>query len=172
MVFKTVAVVGVRQHFFQIRTGAQTHALLEAGFQVTAIAREASTSTFPKGVEVRKTDLTSVKSLAKAFSGQDVVILTLPHSESDKQTLYIDAAVAAGVKRFIPAEWGFSTRPGRLPEPIATILSNKTRAVDYLIEKTKQHPELTWTGIATGPFLDWVRILPSLGIYLFVLLIT
>ncbi|KAK4244972.1 isoflavone reductase [Corynascus novoguineensis] len=151
MVFKTVAVVGASGNL-----GAPVvQALLEAGFQVTAIARETSTSTFPKGVEVRKTDLTSVKSLAKSFSGQDVVILTLPHSESDKQTLYIDAAVAAGVKRFIPAEWGFNTRPGRLPEPIATIMSSKTRAVDYLIEKTKQHPELTWTGIATGPFLDW-----------------
>ncbi|KAL2167125.1 hypothetical protein VTG60DRAFT_1679 [Thermothelomyces hinnuleus] len=130
-------------------------ALLEAGFQVTAIAREASTSTYPEGVEVRKTDLASVESLTRAFAGQDVVVLTIPHSQSDNQIPYIDAAVAAGVKRFIPAEWGFNTRPGKLSEPVATILESKTRAVDYLIEKAKEHPELTWTGIATGPFLDW-----------------
>jgi hypothetical protein len=64
--------------------------------------------------------------------------------------------MAAGVKHFIPAEWGFNTHPGKLSGAIAMVLGGKTKTVDYLIEQTKLHPALTWTGLAAGPFLDWV----------------
>jgi hypothetical protein len=130
--------------------------LLTAGFKVTAVSRESSTSTFPDGVEVRRADLSSVESLTKAFAGQDVVIVTVPARESGNQNLYIDAAVAAGVKRFIPAEWGYDNRPGKLSGPLAALFSGKTKTLEYLVEQTKLHPSLTWTGLATSTFLDWV----------------
>jgi hypothetical protein len=82
--------------------------------------------------------------------------MTPPTAESGNQVPFIDAAVAAGVKRFIPAEWGHDTRPGKLSGPLADMLSGKTKAGDYLIEKAKAHPDFTWTGISTRMFLDWV----------------
>ncbi|KAK3306204.1 isoflavone reductase [Chaetomium strumarium] len=151
MSFKTIAVVGAAGSVGK----PVVQALVAAGFKVTAVARESSTSTYPDGVEVRKADLKSVEALTKAFAGQDVVIMTPPTTESGNQAPYIDAAVAAGVKRFIPSEWGHNTRPGKLSGPMAEMMSDKTRAVDYLIEKAKQHPGFTWTGIATRMFLDW-----------------
>ncbi|KAK4238785.1 hypothetical protein C8A03DRAFT_33182 [Achaetomium macrosporum] len=151
MPFKTVAVVGAAGSLGR----PIVQALLAAGFKVTAVARESSTSTYPEGVEVRKADLRSVESLTKAFAGQDVVIMTPPNTESGNQILFVDAAVAAGVKRFLPAEWGHNTRPGKLSGPMADMLSDKTKTVDYLIEQAKQHPNFTWTGIATRMFLDW-----------------
>ncbi|KAJ4289912.1 hypothetical protein N0V88_006707 [Collariella sp. IMI 366227] len=151
MTFSTVAVVGASGSL-----GAPiVQALLAAGFKVTAITRETSTSTFPDRVEVRRAKLTSVESLTAAFTGLDVVIITVTTTESDNQTPFADAAIAAGVKRFIPAEWGHNTRPGKLSGPLVQMLAGKTKTTDYLIEKTKVHPELTWTGIATSPFLDW-----------------
>ncbi|KAK4101231.1 NAD(P)-binding protein [Parathielavia hyrcaniae] len=151
MAFKMVAVVGASGSLGK----PIVQALLAAGFKVTAISRETSNSTFPDGVEVRRADLTSVEALTKAFAEQDVVVITVPAQESGNQNQYVDAAVAAGVKRFIPAEWGFNTRPGKLSPGLASVLGGKTKTVDYLLEQTKAHPSLTWTGIATGTFLDW-----------------
>ncbi|KAK4120526.1 isoflavone reductase family protein [Parathielavia appendiculata] len=151
MAFKTVAVVGASGTLGR----PIVQALLAAGFQVTAISRETSNSTFPDGVEVRRADLSSVASLTKAFAGQDVVVITVPAQESGNQNQYIDAAVAAGVKRLIPAEWGFNTRPGKLSADLAVVLGGKTKTVDYLLQQIKLHPSLTWTGIANGTFLDW-----------------
>ncbi|KAL2130351.1 hypothetical protein VTI74DRAFT_6577 [Chaetomium olivicolor] len=151
MTLNTVAVVGASGNL-----GAPVvKALLAADFKVTAITRQNSTSTFPDAVEVRRANLASVESLTKAFAGQDVVIITVANSESGNQIPFIDAAIAAGVKRFIPAEWGHNTRPGKLSGPLADMLGGKTKTTDYLIEKVKLHPGLTWTGIATSPFFDW-----------------
>ncbi|KAK0725131.1 hypothetical protein B0H67DRAFT_482519 [Lasiosphaeris hirsuta] len=151
MAIKTVAVIGASGNI-----GAPiVAALLEAGFKVAAITRESSTSTFPDGVEVRKTDLESIESLTKSFAGQDAVISTIASASIGKQNIFADAAIAAGVKRYIPSEFGHSTRPGKLHGPAASLLSAKTKGVDYLIEQAETHPELTWTGISTGPFFDW-----------------
>lgn len=69
------------------------------------------------------------------------------------QQAIIDAAVAAGVKRFIPSEFGTDTR--RVPgTPIGKILAGKVAIVDYL--KTKESETFSWTALATGMFFDWV----------------
>ncbi|KAK3348967.1 isoflavone reductase [Lasiosphaeria hispida] len=151
MAIKTVAVIGASGNI-----GAPiVKSLLEAGFKVTAITRESSTSTFPEGVEVRKTDLASIESVTKAFAGQDAVISTIASAEIGNQNIFADAAIAAGVKRYIPSEFGHNSRPGKLQGPAAALLAGKTKAVDYLIEQAKTHPEFTWTGVSTSPFFDW-----------------
>lgn len=157
MAYKTVAVVGASGTLGK----PLVQGLLDAGFKVTAVTRESSNAVFPDGIEVRRADQTSVGSLTKAFAGQDVVVMAIATSESGNQTPHIDAAVAAGVKRFIPAEWGFNTRR-EMTGPIKDMLGGKTKTVDYLIEKVKSHPELTWTGIATSSFFDWAL---NAGIY-------
>jgi len=128
-------------------------ALLESGFEVTAVTRESSAATFPDGVEVRRADLSSIESLTEAFNGQDAVVVTIATSEVDKQNTLIDAAVAAGVKRFIPSEFGHNSK--KLSGGLATILSLKAQTAKYLDETAKANPEFTWTGIATSPFFDW-----------------
>lgn len=67
----------------------------------------------------------------------------------------IDAAVAAGVKRFIPSEYGLNTRVLK-GEVLGDWLHAKTAAVDYLITKAEANPGFTWTGLATCLFFDWV----------------
>ncbi|KAK3313094.1 isoflavone reductase [Apodospora peruviana] len=161
MTIRTVAVIGASGN-----VGAPTvKALLSAGFKVTAVTRESSNSTFPNEVEVRKADLTSVESLTKAFAGQDAVVVAVATEAVGGQDVFTDAAIVAGVKRIIPSEFGHNTRPGKMSyPPLAALLAAKTKAVDYIIEKTKSHPELTWTGIATDPFFDWCLDLGIFGI--------
>ncbi|OLN96270.1 Bifunctional pinoresinol-lariciresinol reductase 1 [Colletotrichum chlorophyti] len=153
MSIKTVAVVGA-SGLVGLRV---VKALQEKGFEVTAVSRELSTATFPSGVAVRKADLSSVESLTAAFAGQDAVvsaISTVAVIVPGAQDPLIDASVAAGVKRFIPSEYGLNTR-NLEGEILGDWLKAKTTAVDYLIKKAEEDPGFTWTGIGTSLFFDW-----------------
>ncbi|KAI0380277.1 NAD(P)-binding protein [Hypomontagnella monticulosa] len=128
--------------------------LLKAGFKVTAFARENSTATFPSDVIVKKVDYQSVESLTAALEGQDAVVSTIATVAVGGQTPLVDAAIAAKVKRFIPSEFGINTR--KIDNTgIGSILQAKVKTLDYIIEKSKQNPWFTWTGISSGIFFDW-----------------
>ena len=72
------------------------------------------------------------------------------------QKLVVDAAVAAGVRRFVPSEFGVNTR-GVRGTAIGGVLAGKIGVVDYLEEVVARGESgLTWTGVATGLFFDWV----------------
>ncbi|KAI1878014.1 hypothetical protein JX265_002382 [Neoarthrinium moseri] len=128
--------------------------LLAAGFNVTALTRESSSSTFPDGVKVKKVDYESVDSIKEALQGQDAVVSAAATIAVGKQYPIVDAAVAAGVKRFIPSEFGINTRTVS-SQGLKTILQGKIKALDYIIEKSKANPDFTWSGVTTGLFFDW-----------------
>jgi uncharacterized protein YbjT (DUF2867 family) len=128
-----------------------------AGFKVTAISRESSTATFPDGVTVKKVDFDSLESLKAGLAGLDAVVSVAATVAVGTQKAVIDAAFASGVRRFIPSEYGVNTR-GVQGTALGTILGGKTAIVDYLIEKSKENPEFSWTGLSTGLFFDWVSL--------------
>jgi hypothetical protein len=101
-------------------------------------------------------DYTSFDSLKSAFDGQDAVVSVVATLAVPGQKTAVDAAVAAGVKRFIPSEFGINTRKLE-GKTIGKILASKIGIVDYLDEKAKENPSFTWTGLSTGLFFDWVR---------------
>ena len=68
----------------------------------------------------------------------------------------IDAAVSAGVKRFIPSEFGSNTLNTKVVELFSPALDMKVDVLKYL--KEQEGRGLSWTGIATGPFFDWVSL--------------
>jgi len=125
---------------------------------VTGITREASTNStpkFPDGLAVKKVDFESFDALKSAFDGQDAVVSVVATMAIASQRVAIDAAVAAGVKRFVPSEFGINTRKVQ-GTTIGKILAGKIAIVDYLNEKSKENPTFTWTGLSTGLFFDWV----------------
>jgi hypothetical protein len=84
-------------------------AFLSAGHSVTVLSRQTSTSssklpTHPN-VKVAHVDFSSTASLIPALTSIQVVISCRITSVLGTQTPLIDAAVAAGVTRFIPAEF-------------------------------------------------------------------
>jgi hypothetical protein len=103
---------------------------------------------------VKKVDLNSVSALTAALRGQDAVVSVTSVFAIDGQYPIVDAAVAAGVKRFIPSEFGMNTRTA--VKPLLSIVESKVRALDYIIEKAAANPSFTWTGISTGLIFDWV----------------
>jgi hypothetical protein len=123
----------------------------ESSFNPTVLSREGSSSTFPSGVKVLRANYDSVDSLKAAFAGQDVVISLVAGVALGDQNKIIDAAIAAGVQRFLPSEFGSDTADPRLIAAVP-ISAAKASTVDYL--KSKES-ELSWTSIITGPFFDW-----------------
>ncbi|KAF2965129.1 hypothetical protein GQX73_g8459 [Xylaria multiplex] len=156
---KNVAVVGGSGNLGR----AVVSELVDAGFTVTVLTREGSTATFPAGVVSKAVDYSSVESLTPALEGQDALVSTIATVAVAGQQPLVDAAVAAGVRRIIPSEFGINTRfLGK--EPIGTILQGKVKTLNYIHEKSKQNPSFTWTGISTGLFFDWGLEHGSIGL--------
>lgn len=63
----------------------------------------------PAGVKFGIVDYNSIDSLEAAFRGQDAIVSTVGMEAIPGQKLVIDAAVKAGVKRFIPSDFGALT---------------------------------------------------------------
>ena len=132
-------------------------ALLAANFTVTALTRQSSSATFPPSVRVAKVpDDYPLSALIPAFQSQDAVVSTISQRSTSIQNRFVDAAVATGVKRFIPSEFGCDAADPRLPPLLPATWGVKSAQLKYLQEKAKESGgKLTWTSISTGAFFDW-----------------
>ncbi|KAH7121762.1 NmrA-like family protein [Dactylonectria estremocensis] len=148
--FTKVAVVGASGNLGPL----VVKALLDVGFEVTAVTREESKATFPSEVVVKRVDLSSVESVARAVTGQDAIVSTVAAEATASQRVLIDAAITAHVQRFIPSEFGINTREARGTK-FGRFVAPKIADVDYLIELSEKHTWFSWTGISTGAFFDW-----------------
>lgn len=132
-------------------------ALLAAGYHVTALTRQGSnnTSKLPKcsNLSIAQVDYSSVQSLENALKGHMAVISTLTSTSVGDQHPLIDGAIAAGVARFIPSEFGsdvLNEQRNQLP-----VFEGKVRTHEYLKAAAAKYPGFTYTVICTGAFLDW-----------------
>ena len=129
-------------------------ALVKAGkFNVTVVKRPSSTATFPASVKVATAELSSVDAVTAAFKGQDAVISTVGTAGLPGQSVLIDAAVAAGVKRFLPSDFGCdiaNPKTAALP-----VFGYKIATHKKLREAAAAKPDFTYTLVCTNAFLDW-----------------
>lgn len=135
-----------------------TKHLLANGFQVSGLIRDSSKAELPNEVKVFRTDY-SEKSLEEAFKGQDAAVSTISGDGLGIQKAIVDAAVAAGVKFFLPSEYGIDTSNPDAPKLIP-FLKSKVEALDYL--KSKQD-QISWAALITGSLFDWSLNIPSFG---------
>ena len=88
----------------------------------------------------------------KAFRGQDVVVCALGLANILQQINLINAAVEAGVRWLIPAEFGANREAEKREEKMPPH-NLKQLVHDHLAKKEAEG--LSWTAVATGPFIDW-----------------
>ncbi|OJJ31955.1 hypothetical protein ASPWEDRAFT_139325 [Aspergillus wentii DTO 134E9] len=135
---------------------AVLNALLDAGFQVTVLTRAGKDSKFDSRAHVAPVDFTSLESLTSALAGNDVVVNTLGSGAIplDTHTRLIDAAVAAGIQRFIPSEFGSdTTNPNVAKLPV---YGDKVAVQKYLQQKSESSGgKFSFTLLITGAFFDW-----------------
>ena len=125
--------------------------LLDARFQVTVLTRLGSTSAVPC-TAAAEVDYTSESSLTSALRGHDALVCCITSNSVVIQPTLFSAAVAAGVKRIIPSEYGILQ-----VQPKAKDLSPIQPVVELqklLISTCESNPQVSYTVLATGVFLD------------------
>lgn len=143
-------------------------ALLAAkAYNITVLSRDASRhKDLPANVKAVTVDYLSVSQLTKAFKGQDAVVSTVSGTVVwDAQKPMVDAAIAAGVKVFIPSCFG-----GMIGDPRSRNLIGHEPTFlirEYLASKCGGYGKpgdgsgknMTWTAVVCGaPFeliLNW-----------------
>lgn len=122
-------------------------------FTVTVLSRESSTAQFPSSVKIaRIADDYPPSQLVTAFQNQDVVISAISMAGMDQQYKFIDAAVEAKVKRYIPTEYGLDQLPDWLVE-LRPMFRTKHDVRDYCMAKGKEGV-LEWTCIVCNVFFE------------------
>lgn len=150
MALKNVIIVGAGGHLGPSILSAFRG---DARFNVSILSRQSSKSTFPEDVEVHRVgDEYPDDEVLAAFNGQDVVISTIATANVKQQKHLIDLAIKAGVKRFVPSEFGSDTRNEKALTILPQYFGGKIATVDYLMEKEKEG--LTWSAFVTGPFFE------------------
>ncbi|KAJ4341911.1 hypothetical protein N0V95_007096 [Ascochyta clinopodiicola] len=97
-------------------------------------------------------DFNSESSLVSALTGHDAVVSTVGTTGLTTQVAIIKAAIAAGVKRFIPSEFGSD-----LKNPLVRqlpVYAEKVKVED-LLEQEAAKGTLTYTIIYNNLYLDW-----------------
>lgn len=118
-------------------------------YSVSVLSREASKYTPPAGVSNIKTDYTH-DSLVQALKGQDAVVSVIAQDALLEQIKIIDAAIDAGVKRFVPSEYGSDTR-NKHSHTRVPLFVMKYQVYEHL---KKNQDKIEWTVLSSGPFLD------------------
>ncbi len=125
----------------------------DSRFNVSILARQSSKSAFPSHLKVHRiSDDYPEAELLEAFKGQDAIVSTIATANAVQQQAIIDSAIKAGVKRFVPSEFGSDTQNEKAMELLPQYFKGKLETVKYL--KTKENSGLTWTAFVTGPFFD------------------
>ncbi|GKT65759.1 isoflavone reductase family protein [Colletotrichum tofieldiae] len=116
------------------------------------------------GVTVKVVDFKFVQSLAEALKGHDALVDATSVPDPSLSLRLIDAAVAAGVHRLIPAE--FSVDPENAPVRALPPFQGKAKVYDH-IRKLADEGKITWTAICNNAFLDWSLRLGFVNLDLF-----
>ncbi|KAJ5831691.1 hypothetical protein N7474_000002 [Penicillium riverlandense] len=153
---KNVAIIGASGSIGKIILDGL---VTSAQFTITVISRKESEATFPSDVVVHKTDFSGA-GLEAALKGQDAVISVVGAAGFGEQKKIVDAAIRAGVKRFIPSEFSASSQNEAVLH-LLPLFGQKKELVEYL--KTKESGGLSWTGIATSLLFDWRLLQQGLG---------
>ncbi|KAJ3950806.1 hypothetical protein N0V92_012799 [Colletotrichum tropicale] len=134
--------------------------LANAGLTVTVLGRsESAKEGLPSGVKFATVDYSSVDDLAAALRGQDAVVSTVSKGGLLTQNTVIDASIKAGVKRYIPSDWGTFTTDPKAQRELVPVLGPMLEVQRYLAEKARTG-EIEHTIFSVGAFLDFLTTVP------------
>lgn len=138
--------------------------LVQAGcFDVSILRRSNSSSPSPAGVtEIHISPALGLEELTKALTGQDAVVAAFPLKDVSEHIRLVDAAFNAGVRRYIPADYGSCDAASPQAQHHLKLYRDKTAVrvhCEELAEEASQDQTgaspFTWTSIICGHFFDF-----------------
>jgi len=142
---KSLVIVGASGHLGE----AVLPEFLKSSLQVSVLARPDSKASFPEGVTIIRASTSNATELEAALKGQDAIVSLL--SDVGIQEALLEAAKKAGVKWFVPSEFGHDTS-----DPLVMDLPIPLFKAKDDFRKKLDESGLGWTGIIPGMFFDWV----------------
>ncbi|KAK2609874.1 hypothetical protein N8I77_003349 [Diaporthe amygdali] len=159
--FQNIVIIGA--------SGAIGSIILEAFLEtlsvtITILQRASTTKTvFPPSARVITIpDDYPHDSLIAAFARQDAVINCVTTLAVHTQLRIISAAVEAGVRRFIPSEYGLNNN-SPAARALCPVFREKGEVQDYL--RTLEH-RMEWMAVANGMWLKWSATHEFLGMHI------
>lgn len=126
--------------------------LVKGGFEVTLLSRSEKTDEdLPADVRRITADYNDKQSLVKALNGQDAVVSTVAGEAALAQKLIIDAAIEAGVRRFVPSDFGSLTT-----NPAASHFPHHVNIVEIQKYLQSKSNEIQYTIFSIGAFTDFL----------------
>ena len=128
----------------------------EPRFNVSVLVRESSTSLSALSANLVKVfkvpDDYPRDSLLEAFKKQDAVVSAITSTQVGEQFKFVDAAIEAGVQRYVASEYGLNNSN---PEAraLSAVFDSKGKLQEYL--RSKESTGLTWHAIGCGMWIDW-----------------
>ncbi|KAL4902708.1 hypothetical protein BDW74DRAFT_180410 [Aspergillus multicolor] len=133
-----------------------TSLLSEPSFTVTVLTRQSSRSLASLQASGAKiltiADTYPSEDLIAAFTGQDAIVNAITSFSVSEQIKFIDAAIAAGIKRYVPSEYGLDNNTPKARE-LSPVFKEKGEVQDYL--RKKEGSGLSWTSVACGMWIGW-----------------
>ena len=154
MTIQKVAIIGANGHLGPYVLSA----LLSANtFSVTVISRKNSKSTYPPSVPVEHiSDDPSIDEVVAILTGQDGLVVTFAGTNAALQILLADAAVKAGVKRFIPADFGSCDSKSKRALELMPLYKAKQKARQHLEGiVSRGGNDFSWSSLVCGHFFDY-----------------
>ncbi|KAK0385484.1 hypothetical protein NLU13_6664 [Sarocladium strictum] len=155
---KKVCLVGANGN-----VGAPLLSALEAdgNFEVSVLRRSNSSSSKTKTnvAEIIVSPDLTLEELTDALKGQDVVIASFPLKDVNQHLRLVEAAFRAGVRRFIPADFGSCDAASEWAQETLKLYRDKTLVREKLeklaASSAKDGGNFTWTAIICGHFFDF-----------------
>lgn len=137
-------------------------ALVSSGkFTVTVLKRTSSNSRsgYPSSVRVtRISDNFPHDELVSALKGKDALVFSA-RGLADLEMRLADAAVEAGVKQFVPGDFGSCDSQDERARQAAPLYERKTAVRNYLEQLAAGHDGFAWTSLVCGHFFDDMDLL-------------
>ncbi|KAH6613112.1 hypothetical protein C7974DRAFT_476192 [Boeremia exigua] len=147
-------------------------------FNITLLVRRepASYDNLPSNITIKQIDISKRSSLVDALAGNDATVVftsMLPYNNMDGLQLeLINASIAAGVKFFVPSEWGPDTaggngattfRIGPDTLPPTPIIAMKRAVHNYLLVRSAES-KINFATLHTGNMLLNVNVFASIDV--------
>ncbi|KAI5460354.1 hypothetical protein BGZ63DRAFT_387104 [Mariannaea sp. PMI_226] len=133
--------------------------LVKAGDFSVTVARRASSTSKPAHADsisqIAIPDDMSVDGLVEALRGQDVVIASFPLNDVNQHLHLVEAAAKAGVKRFVPADFGSCDAASPNAQRLLKLYRDKDLVRQKCEEVAAANGDFSWTAIVCGHFFDY-----------------
>lgn len=125
----------------------------DPAFQLSILTRPNSKSTHPPNATLFPNPSNPTHAAyVEAFKDQDAIVSCLGFEGKKSEKAIIDAAVEAGVRRFLPSEYGVDNTDSAARQ-LSPVFDMKGATIEYL--QSKEGSKLEWTAVPTGMLLDW-----------------